>query len=99
MSDPRTAALTAFLEAETLRSAGLEAALGARSVVLELGFGRAEMILALAAANPDRRYLGVEVSRKRVIKAARRAGRLRIENVRLVHAPAEYVLERALPEG
>jgi tRNA (guanine-N7-)-methyltransferase len=71
--------------------------LGAERVVLELGFGRAELLLDLAEQNPARTYLGVEVSRKRVEKAGRRAQRREIRNVFMIHAPGEYVLERVLP--
>jgi tRNA (guanine-N7-)-methyltransferase len=65
--------------------------------VLEIGFGRAEVLIGLAAAQPERAFLGVEVSRKRVVKGARRVARAGVANVRLVHAPAESLLERALP--
>jgi tRNA (guanine-N7-)-methyltransferase len=67
--------------------------------VLELGFGRAELLLELAQQNPGRTYLGVEVSRKRVLKAGKRAERRELQNVFMIHAPAEYVLERVLPAG
>ncbi len=97
VSDPGDAGLTVALEAEELRQAGLEACFGARPIVLELGFGRAELIMQLAAADPARGYLGVEVSRKRVEKAARKVARRGLPNLRLVHAPAEYLLERVLP--
>ena len=99
MSDPNTAALTPQLEAEELRERGVEACLTSQRIVLEIGFGRADLIMALAEAAPDRRFLGVEVSRKRVEKAARRLARREISNVRLVNAPAEYLLERVLPAG
>jgi tRNA (guanine-N7-)-methyltransferase len=65
--------------------------------VLEIGFGRGEVLIELASARPDRAFLGVEVSRKRVEKAARRVARAGIANLRLVHASAEYLLECALP--
>ena len=86
-----------MLEAEALREAGLGACFGGRPVVLEIGFGRAELILGLAQADPARGYLGVEVSRKRVAKAARRAEKAGIANLRLVHANAEFMVERVLP--
>jgi tRNA (guanine-N7-)-methyltransferase len=66
-------------------------------VVLEIGFGRGELLIDLAGADPERRYLGVEVSRKRVIKVARRVARAEVTNARLVHATAELLLERVLP--
>jgi tRNA (guanine-N7-)-methyltransferase len=99
VSDPHPAALEPVVAAETLRERGLRACLGADRVVLELGFGRAELLLELASSNPGRVYLGVEVSRKRVLKAGKRAARHEIGNVFMIHAPAEYVLERVLPAG
>ena len=71
----------------------------AARIVLELGFGRGELLLELAEQNPARIYVGVEISRKRVEKVARRAEKRVLENVWLLHAPAEYALERALPAG
>jgi len=65
--------------------------------VLDIGFGRAELITNLALRFPERSYLGVEVSRKRVWKAGRRIAKLGISNVRLLHSNAEYLLERVLP--
>ncbi len=93
MSEP-----TPVIAAETLRERGLSACLGAERVVLELGFGRAELLLELAEQNPGRTYLGVEVSRKRVLKAGKRAERRELRNVFMIRAPAEYVLERVLPK-
>jgi tRNA (guanine-N7-)-methyltransferase len=71
----------------------------AAHIVLELGFGRGELLLDLAEANPERSYVGVEIRRARVEKVAKRAEKRGIANVLLLHAPAEYALERVLPEG
>lgn len=99
MSDPHPSALAPVVSAETLRERGPRACLGVERVVLELGFGRAELLLELAEQNPTRVYLGVEVSRKRVEKAGKRAQRRELGNVFMIHAPGEYVLERVLPPG
>ena len=85
------------LEAEQLRELGVERCVGKPPIVLEIGFGRAELIMGLAAQSPEQSFLGVEVSRKRVFKAARRILRGGLRNVRIVHSSGEYVLERALP--
>ena len=85
------------LEAEQLRELGVERCVGEPPIVLEIGFGRAELITGLAAQSPEQSFLGVEVSRKRVVKAARRILRAGLQNVRIVHSSGEYVLERALP--
>ena len=97
MSDRGPPALSVALDTEELRERGPDACIGAPPRVLEIGFGRAELLLELATGNPDSRYLGVEVSRKRVEKAARHAARRGLPNLRLVNAPAEYLLVRVLP--
>ncbi len=96
MSDRDPPALGPTVETEALREFGLERCVGPRPVVLEIGFGRAELVLDLAEAHPEQRFLGVEASRKRVAKAARRVESRGLGNVKLVHAPAEYLLERVL---
>lgn len=97
MPDLDTTGLTALLEAEELLQLGPEKCVGQGPLVLEIGFGRAELIMDQAEQSSEQRFLGVEVSRKRVIKAARRVQKRGIGNVRLICAPAEYLLERALP--
>ena len=82
------------LAPEQLRELGVA---GLERVALEIGFGGGELLLALAERDRKTVFVGVEVSRKRVAKAARRAARLDLANVRLVNAPAQYVLERVLP--
>lgn len=96
VSDPCDAALSAVAPVEAVREGGL-AQLGPAPYVLEIGFGRGEILLAAARERPDTTFLGLEVSRKRVAKMARRVERAELRNVRLLHAPAEYVLERVLP--
>lgn len=89
--------MTAWIEGEWLRTRGLEAALGAPRIVLEIGFGRGELLMDLAEARPEQRFLGVEVSRKRAVKVARRIERRGLPNCFVLHAPAQYALERLLP--
>jgi len=89
---------------EELRDRGVAAAFApdvARPLplVVELGFGRGEFLLALAEAQPERAFLGVENSGKRVHKRARRLARLPLRNVRIVQARAEDVVAELLPEG
>jgi tRNA (guanine-N7-)-methyltransferase len=96
---PAAAGPDPTLGAEDLRERGLAACLGPGEVVLEIGFGRAEALIGLALARPERAFLGIEISRKRLEKAARRVARAGLSNVRLVQAPAEHLLERVLPQG
>jgi tRNA (guanine-N7-)-methyltransferase len=98
LSDLDPTPLDPVIEAEELRKRGLRPCLRVQSVVLEIGFGRAEVPIEMARAAPDCVFLGVEVSRKRVHRAGRRVARAGIQNLRLIHATAEYVLERVLPD-
>jgi tRNA (guanine-N7-)-methyltransferase len=65
-------------------------------LVVELGFGRGEFLMELAAREPETAHLGVEVSHKRVLKMARRLARTELGNVRLVEARAEAVVGECL---
>jgi tRNA (guanine-N7-)-methyltransferase len=65
-------------------------------LVVELGFGRGEFLLARAAEAPALPHVGVEVSHKRVLKQARRLARLPLVNVRLLCAQAERVVAELL---
>jgi tRNA (guanine-N7-)-methyltransferase len=66
-------------------------------VVVEIGFGRGEFLLAQAAAAHDVAFLGLEVSYKRTLKMARRLARSELANVRVLEAPAEAVVADLLP--
>jgi tRNA (guanine-N7-)-methyltransferase len=68
-------------------------------LVVEIGFGRGEFLMDLAAARPDTAFLGIEYSFKRTLKLARRLARTPLRNVRLVEARGEAVLEEALPDA
>ena len=61
-------------------------------MVLEIGFGRGEFLLDLAQRAPGVAHVGVEISRKRVLKQARRLARSELTNVRLVHGTGEQAL-------
>jgi tRNA (guanine-N7-)-methyltransferase len=61
-------------------------------MVLEIGFGRGEFLIDLAQRAPEVAHVGVEISRKRVLKQARRLAKSEIANVRLVHGTGEQAL-------
>lgn len=61
---------------------------------LEIGFGNGENLLALAAAHPDRDYLGIEVHRPGVGRLLLGLEEHRLGNVRLICRDAVEVLER-----
>ncbi len=52
--------------------------------VLEIGSGEGEFLVALAAMRPQWNLLGLEIKRKRVLKAARLAVRTGASNVRFI---------------
>ncbi len=65
-------------------------------LVVEIGFGRGEFLAHLAREAPRVAHVGVEISRKRILKMARRLARSELENVRLVCARAEDVVGELL---
>lgn len=82
---------------EALREEGVAAAFAGDvekplPLVVEIGFGRGEFLLDLAAREPDVAFLGVDYSHKRVHKLARRLAVTRLSNVRIVEARGEEVL-------
>ena len=64
----------------------------------EIGFGNGENLLALAAAHPERDYLGIEVHRPGVGRVLLGLEERALTNVRLLCHDAVEVLERHLPE-
>ena len=66
---------------------------------LEIGFGNGESLVALAAAHPDRDYLGIEVHRPGVGHLMLRAEELGLANVRAICRDAVEVLQECLAPG
>jgi tRNA (guanine-N7-)-methyltransferase len=77
---------------------GLES-IARREMVLEIGFGRGEFLLAMAAASPEVAFVGIEVSFKRTLKMARKLARAGLRNVRLLEARAEVAVRELFVEG
>ena len=75
------------------------AAAAARALVVEIGFGRGEFLMDLAAQAPETRFVGVEYAFKRVLKMARRLARTELRNVRLLEERGELVVEELLAPG
>ena len=82
--------------------AELDVAFGRRSApgnalrCLEIGFGAGEVIGALAEANPDVDYLGIEVHRSGVGRLLLHANQTKLENVRVVCHDAVEVLKESI---
>lgn len=72
----------------------LWAGLGAhdRPLVLDIGFGDGEALLAMAKADPGRDYVGIEMYRTGVIKVLREIEEHKLTNIRLIQADAKNVI-------
>ena len=89
---------------EALRAPGPDALFPPRlprpvSLVVDVGCGRGELLLDLARSDPERAYLGIEHSWKRVLKLTRRLAKTEIDNVRLLAAGAEQAVAELAPES
>ena len=61
---------------------------------LEIGPGRGDLLLDLAARYPDKAIAAIELGGKRYFKLIRRLERMSITNVRLVWAPAQVAVPK-----
>ena len=77
---------------------GLES-IARRQMVLEIGFGSGEFLLAMAEASPEVAFVGIEVSFKRTLKMARKLARAGLRNVRLLEVRAEVAVRDLFVEG
>jgi tRNA (guanine-N7-)-methyltransferase len=78
-------------------SIDLDALFGRRAPrTVEIGFGDGESLVALAAARPDRDFLGLEVHEPGVGHCLLRAAALDLGNLRVVGHDAVEVLERGI---
>jgi tRNA (guanine-N7-)-methyltransferase len=76
----------------------LDAVFGrAAGVVLDIGFGVAESLLAIAAAQPELDVIGVEVHTPGIAGALAGIDELGLRNVRLVHGDALQFISRVPP--
>jgi tRNA (guanine-N7-)-methyltransferase len=76
----------------------LDALFGRRAArVVEIGFGNGENLASLAAAHPERDYLGIEVHRAGVGRLMLAAETAQLTNVRIACHDAVEVLEHQLP--
>jgi tRNA (guanine-N7-)-methyltransferase len=71
----------------------------AAPVVLEIGFGMGETTAAIAAAQPDRDFVGVEVHGPGVGNLLREIDRRGLANVRVIRHDAVEVVDAMIPAG
>lgn len=67
-------------------------------LVLEIGFGDGESLVAMAEADPDTDYLGIEVHLPGIGHLLLRAAQLGLTNLRVLRADAVEVLEKRIPD-
>ena len=67
--------------------------------VLEIGFGNGELLAAVAAAQPECDFIGVEVHEPGVGHCLLRLEKLGLTNVRLIRHDAIEVLQQQVPDG
>ena len=68
-------------------------------IFLEIGFGNGEALLELAAAHPERNYVGVEVHPPGIGRLLAAMAEREITNIRVFNADALDVLERSVADG
>lgn len=66
---------------------------------VEIGFGKGRYLLSRAAAEPSRRFLGIEIASKYFRLAQTRGERRGLRNLVLILGEALYVISSALPRG
>ena len=70
-----------------------------RPVWMEIGFGNGETLAALAAAHPERSYLGIEVHGPGVGQLLLRLEQQQLRNVRVLRQDAVALLRERIPPG
>ncbi len=65
---------------------------------VEIGFGNGEFLVHLAREHPERLVVGIEMSLTSVLKAARRAQREALLNVRVLHGDARFLARESFAD-
>jgi tRNA (guanine-N7-)-methyltransferase len=68
-------------------------------LTIEIGFGMGSALTEIAAAHPDKNYIGIEVFRAGVGRALMDIENMRLQNVRVIEHDAVAVLEKMIPDG
>lgn len=67
-------------------------------VIIEIGFGNGDSLAKMAAANPDKNYLGIEVHKPGVGHLMLLLAEKKISNVRIFHHDAIEILEQRIAD-
>ncbi|NOT85773.1 MAG: tRNA (guanosine(46)-N7)-methyltransferase TrmB [Methylococcaceae bacterium] len=68
-------------------------------LVMEIGFGDGESLLAMAIANPDLNYIGIEVHQPGVGHLMLKLHEFNVTNVRIYNHDAVEILEQRIPDN
>ncbi len=68
-------------------------------VILEIGFGMGDSLLAMAKNHPDTDYLGIEVHKPGVGRLLNNAAKEEVGNLRVFNQDALEVLKYCIPDG
>lgn len=68
-------------------------------LVLEIGFGMGDSLLAMAEAEPDKDFIGIEVHPPGVGRLINNAGKMGLKNLRVYMADAVDVLNDCIADG
>ncbi|WP_193163161.1 tRNA (guanosine(46)-N7)-methyltransferase TrmB [Microbulbifer hainanensis] len=71
----------------------------AAPLVLEIGFGMGDSLLAMAEAEPDKDFIGIEVHPPGVGRLINNAGKAELKNLRVYMADAVDVLNDCIDDG
>lgn len=71
----------------------------ARPLWVEIGFGNGDALLAMAAAQPDTNFIGIEVHEPGVGQALMGIESMQLSNVRLIQHDAMEVLQHMIPDA
>jgi tRNA (guanine-N7-)-methyltransferase len=61
---------------------------------VEIGCGNGHFMTEYCAENPDSLFIGVEIKKKRCLKAQRKIDKLQLANARIIHGEAQSVLQQ-----
>ena len=68
-------------------------------LVIEVGFGMGDSLLAMALAEPEKDFIGIEVHPPGVGRLINEAGKQEVKNLKVYLADAIDVLEDCIPDG
>lgn len=66
--------------------------------VLEIGFGEGEYLIDLATRKKQTNFIGLEIKRKRFLKAVRKARELKLDNIKFLHFDAAVAMNQLFGE-